>query len=56
MSADLFAGVPVAAFAAGRAWWERFCGRPPDLIPSDNEAGWQLADRGSTIQLGQPLG
>ncbi len=52
MSGDLFAGVPVADFAAGRAWWERFSGRPPDLIPNDNEAGWQLADRGWIYVIG----
>jgi catechol 2,3-dioxygenase-like lactoylglutathione lyase family enzyme len=40
----LFAGVPVADYAAGRAWWERFLGREPDMLPHDNEAAWQLND------------
>ena|SRR5690348_14410868 len=42
----LFAGVPVADQAATFAWWERFVGRPPDLVPHDHEVAWQLADAG----------
>ncbi|MGI8692553.1 MAG: VOC family protein [Geodermatophilaceae bacterium] len=37
-----FAGVPVADYASARAWYERLFGRPPDLIPHDTEAAWQL--------------
>ena len=40
----VFAAVPVADYAAGRAWYERLIGRPPDLIPNDIESAWQLTD------------
>jgi PhnB protein len=39
----LFAGIPVAGYADARAWYERLFGRPPDLIPNENEAAWQLS-------------
>jgi catechol 2,3-dioxygenase-like lactoylglutathione lyase family enzyme len=42
----LFAGVPVAEIASARAWYERLLGRPPDLIPNENEVAWQLAEEG----------
>jgi catechol 2,3-dioxygenase-like lactoylglutathione lyase family enzyme len=42
----LFAGVPVADFAAARAWYERLLGRPPDLVPHETEVAWQLAEAG----------
>ena len=43
--ADLFAAIPTADFAVGSAWWEqRFFGRPPDLVPNDHEACWQVAE------------
>jgi catechol 2,3-dioxygenase-like lactoylglutathione lyase family enzyme len=42
----VFAGVPVTDYAAARAWWERLVGRPPDLIPNDHEAAWQLTETG----------
>jgi hypothetical protein len=42
----VFAGVPVADFAAARVWYERFAGRPPDLVPHDREAAWQLTETG----------
>jgi hypothetical protein len=28
------------------AWYERFAGRPPDLIPNAKEAAWQLSATG----------
>ena len=43
---DLFASVPTADFAAGRAWWERFFGREPDLLPNDHEAAWRVTAEG----------
>jgi hypothetical protein len=42
----LFAGVAVAEFAPARAWYESFFGRPPDLVPHENEAAWQIAADG----------
>jgi catechol 2,3-dioxygenase-like lactoylglutathione lyase family enzyme len=42
----VFAGIRVADLAAARAWYERFIGRPPDLIPNDDEAAWQFTDTG----------
>jgi len=42
----LFAGIPVAEIASGRPWYERLMGRPPDLIPNDNEVAWQVAEEG----------
>jgi hypothetical protein len=45
-SVILFAGMPVADIASGRVWYERLLGRPPDLIPNENEVAWQLAEAG----------
>jgi len=27
-------------------WYERLVGRPPDLIPNDDEAAWRLTETG----------
>jgi catechol 2,3-dioxygenase-like lactoylglutathione lyase family enzyme len=43
---EVFAGATVADIEAGRAWYERLFGRPPDLIPNDHEAAWQLTGSG----------
>lgn len=40
----VFAGIPVADRDAAIGWYERLAGRPPDLIPNDSEAAWQLTD------------
>jgi catechol 2,3-dioxygenase-like lactoylglutathione lyase family enzyme len=50
----LFAGVPVADIASARAWYERLLGRPPDLIPNENEVAWQLAEAGWIYVVGDP--
>jgi hypothetical protein len=42
----VFAGIPVVNRDAAALWYERFVGRPPDLIPNDDEAAWQLTDTG----------
>jgi predicted enzyme related to lactoylglutathione lyase len=43
----LFAGVPVANFTAASGWYERFFGRPPDVVPSPGrEVMWQVAEAG----------
>lgn len=41
---QLFAGIAVADFGAARDWYERFMGRPPDMIPHEREAVWQATD------------
>jgi hypothetical protein len=49
---DLFAAIPVADFADGRAWWERFFGREPDLLPNDHEAAWRVTTDGWIYVIG----
>jgi predicted enzyme related to lactoylglutathione lyase len=41
---DLFAGIPVADYAAARQWYEQLLGSPPTFIPHDTEAVWELAE------------
>lgn len=40
----LFAGIPTGNLAAALAWYERLLGRPPDRLPHEHEAVWQLVD------------
>lgn len=42
----VFAGIPVTNRDAAAGWYERLVGRPPDLIPNDDEAAWRLTDTG----------
>jgi hypothetical protein len=39
----LFAGVAVTDLHTARPWYERLFGRPPDIIPNDDEAMWRVA-------------
>jgi predicted enzyme related to lactoylglutathione lyase len=48
----VFAGLAVADHAAARPWYEAFFGRPPDLVPHDNEAAWQLSAGGWVYVVG----
>ncbi|HVX29684.1 MAG TPA: VOC family protein [Nitrolancea sp.] len=48
----LFAGVPVADYAAARVWYARFFGREPDYIVTENEAMWQIPNVGSIYVVG----
>ena len=41
---DLYAGIPVADFAAALNWYERLLGSPPTSLPYDREAVWELAE------------
>ncbi len=41
---DLFAGIPVADYAAALKWYERLLGSPPTFFPHDTEAVWELAE------------
>jgi predicted enzyme related to lactoylglutathione lyase len=49
---EVFTGIAAADFDAARAWYERLLGRPPDLIPNENEAAWQLAEAGWIYVVG----
>jgi hypothetical protein len=49
---DLFAAISTADYAAGRAWWERFFGREPDLLPNDHEAAWRVTTDGWIYVIG----
>ena len=40
----LFAGIPVADYAAALEWYERLLGSPPTFFPNDIEAVWELAE------------
>ncbi len=42
----LFAAMPVGDFATARSWYERFFGRPADVVAHDTEVMWQVADGG----------
>lgn len=44
MGPNLFAGVPVASYAAALPWYERFFGGPPAFLPNDTEAVWEVAE------------
>jgi hypothetical protein len=41
---DLFAGIPVADYAAALKWYERLLSSPPTFFPNDTEAVWELAE------------
>jgi catechol 2,3-dioxygenase-like lactoylglutathione lyase family enzyme len=51
---DLFAGIPVADYAAALAWYERLLGAPPAFLPNDIEAVWELADHRFLYIVQQP--
>jgi hypothetical protein len=39
----VFASLAVSSRDESAAWYERLLGRPPDFLPNDAEAVWQLA-------------
>jgi hypothetical protein len=51
---DLFAGIPVADYAAVRLWYERLLGSPPSFFPNDTEAVWELAEHRYVYIVQQP--
>ncbi len=51
---DLFAGIPVADYAAARPWYERLLGSPPAFFPHDTEAVWELAEHRYVYIVQQP--
>ncbi|MDQ6775875.1 MAG: VOC family protein [Actinomycetota bacterium] len=42
----LLAGLAVARLDPALAWYERFFGRPPDVVPNETEAMWEVTDTG----------
>jgi hypothetical protein len=46
---DLYAGIPVADYAAALKWYERLLGSPPTFVASDTEAVWELAEHRSVF-------
>ena len=47
MDADvLFAAIAVSDFERGRAWYERFFGRNPDVVAHAAEVMWRVTDTG----------
>jgi predicted enzyme related to lactoylglutathione lyase len=50
----LFAGVASADYDSALTWYERLLGRPPDLIPHETEAAWQLAEAGWIYLVADP--
>ena len=40
---DLFAGIPVADYAAALSWYQQLLGEAPSFYPHDREAVWELA-------------
>jgi catechol 2,3-dioxygenase-like lactoylglutathione lyase family enzyme len=51
---DLFAGIPVADYAAARRWYERLLGAPPTFFPHETEAVWELAEHRYLYIVQQP--
>jgi predicted enzyme related to lactoylglutathione lyase len=43
----VFAGLAVSQIDAGVEWYERLLGRPPDMLPNEREAAWQVAQTAS---------
>jgi predicted enzyme related to lactoylglutathione lyase len=50
----VFAGIATGDYAVALPWYERLFGRPPDMLPQDEEAAWQLTDTGWIYLVGDP--
>jgi catechol 2,3-dioxygenase-like lactoylglutathione lyase family enzyme len=50
----MFAGLPVADYAASYDWYVRLFGRAADMFPHDGEAVWRLAPSGSIYVVEDP--
>jgi catechol 2,3-dioxygenase-like lactoylglutathione lyase family enzyme len=50
----LFAGIAVADLAAEIDWFSRLFGRPPDILPNDDEAMWGATGSGSVYLVRRP--
>jgi catechol 2,3-dioxygenase-like lactoylglutathione lyase family enzyme len=51
---DLFAGIPVADYAAALRWYERLLGAPPSFFSHATEAVWELAKHRYLYIVRQP--
>lgn len=51
---DLFAGIPVADYAAALKWYEQLLGSSPTFFPHDTEAVWELAEHRYVYIVQQP--
>jgi catechol 2,3-dioxygenase-like lactoylglutathione lyase family enzyme len=57
----VFAGIAVTDYDSARAWYTRFFGRSPDVIVTENECMWQVAEAawvyvvGDSSRVGKPL-
>jgi catechol 2,3-dioxygenase-like lactoylglutathione lyase family enzyme len=52
--AAVFSGLPVADLDAALAWYERLLGRPPEMLPNESEAVWQLAEAALIYVVADP--
>ena len=50
----VFASVPVADLEVGIPWYARLFGRPPDIVPNDNEVMWRVTDGGWLYVIKDP--
>jgi catechol 2,3-dioxygenase-like lactoylglutathione lyase family enzyme len=50
----LFAGLIVTDRDQAAGWYAKLLGRPPDMLPNDAEAAWQLALGASLYLLADP--
>ena len=50
----VFAGIGAADFESALGWYERFMGRPPDLVPKAGDAAWQLSETGWIYLVDDP--
>jgi hypothetical protein len=50
----VFSSIPVVERDTAMEWYERFAGRPADLIPNDSEAAWQLTDSSWLYVIAEP--
>ena len=50
----LFAGIPTADLGQAVDWYERLLGAPPDRYPHEDEAVWQLVERGLIYVVRDP--
>jgi predicted enzyme related to lactoylglutathione lyase len=50
----LFAGIATGDYLSALPWYERLLGRPPDLIPHEEEAAWQVAGMGWIYLVADP--
>jgi predicted enzyme related to lactoylglutathione lyase len=48
----VFAGIPTDDYASALPWYERLFGRPPDMLPMEEEAAWQLTGTGWIYLVG----